>query len=278
MNSKAANVFTFLTALILQVAVVWQDAKAPVVDKILLTVLAGAGLALSKAKLADVEQKVLAGLVPAGTILSLVYTHFQPGSKCAAAISIALTIVSSAQRILTRPTIPPVVPTVILVFLGMVAFPSTVRADALVLPLSDTVTCSPVGMLTGYQYNLSTKDFQKGVALGAGVGCRWTGWKVPLGINLVGGAGININAPNAAQGSLVFTVADNYGVACGAQVFNDPLSGDRTYQGLVSFFLGASWAATVEQLATAKARAVQQAREAAAAKVEPGDHLTIGDF
>jgi hypothetical protein len=142
------------------------------------------------------------------------------------------------------------------------------RADALVVPLSDNITCSPVGMLSGYQYNATTKEFQKGVALGAGVGCRYTGWKVPLALNLVGGAGLSTNAPNSAQGSLVLTVADNYGLGGGAQAVKDPVSGERSYQALVSFFLGASWAATVEQLSTAKANSAKAAR---AGKLVTGD-------
>ena len=150
------------------------------------------------------------------------------------------------------------------------------RADGLVLPLSDTVSCSPVLGLSGYQYNVKTGDFQKGVALGAGGGCRWTGWRIPLGLEVVGGAGLNSNAPNAAQGSLLFVVNDNYGAGPGVQVFKDPVSGERTWQMLVSFFLTGDWAATVEQLSTAKRNAAAKALRLQA--VKPGDDLRGADF
>jgi hypothetical protein len=136
------------------------------------------------------------------------------------------------------------------------------HADALVLNLSDTWTCSPVAALTGEQLNLKTQTFQQGVSLGAGYGCRFTGWKLPLSIEAVGGFAANSNAPNAVQGNLIFVVADNYGIGPGAQVFKDPVSGDYVGQALVSFFLTASWAATTEQLQRAKATAAQAAKGA----------------
>lgn len=137
------------------------------------------------------------------------------------------------------------------------------RADGLVLQLTDTINCSPVGMVTGYQLNVKTQTFQRGVALGLGYGCRWTGWKVNLGAELVGGTAINDNAPNAGQGSLIFTIADNYGVGPGVQVFRDPVSGNLTGQMLVSFFLTGSWASTVDQLARVKAAARAEGARAA---------------
>lgn len=132
------------------------------------------------------------------------------------------------------------------------AVPVTPSYGALVLVLSDTWTCSPVAALTGEQLNLKTQSFQQGVSLGAGYGCRYVGWKVPLALEAVGGFAANSNAPNAVQGNLIFVVADNYGIGPGTQVFKDPISGSYTGQMLVSFFLTASWAATIEQLKQAK--------------------------
>ena len=140
------------------------------------------------------------------------------------------------------------------------------HADALVLNLSDTWTFSPVAALTGEQLNLKTQTFQQGVSLGAGYGCRFTGWKLPLSIEAVGGFAANSNAPNAIQGNLIFVAADNYGIGPGVQVFKDPVSGDYVGQALVSFFLTASWAATTEQLHQTKVQAVQADRAAQAEK------------
>jgi hypothetical protein len=137
------------------------------------------------------------------------------------------------------------------------------HADGLVLNLSDHWACSPVGAITGYQLNLKTTTFQRGVALGAGYGCRYDGWKVPLGIDLVGGVSLSSNSPNAGQGSVLFVVDDNYAIGIGGQVHKDPTDGSLVPQALLSFVLTGSWAATVEQLSTAKNKA------AAAAKAEP---------
>lgn len=147
-----------------------------------------------------------------------------------------------------------------IILAALILAPLAAQADGLALQLSDSWGCSPVGMLSGMQYNISTKAFQRGVALGAGIGCRYTGWRVPLGIDAVGGASIVTNAPNSAEGSLIFTVADNYGIGPGLQVFKDPVSGSLDTQFLVSFFLTGSWAATIEQLTAAKQQAVQAER------------------
>ena len=126
--------------------------------------------------------------------------------------------------------------------------------------ISDTWTCSPVAALTGYQLNLKTTTFQQGVSLGAGAGCRYTGWSVPLSIEAVGGFAANSNAPNAGQGNLIFVVADNFGVGPGMQIFKDPTTGNYTEQMLVSFFLTGSWASTVAQAKHLKAQSKAEAR------------------
>jgi hypothetical protein len=126
--------------------------------------------------------------------------------------------------------------------------------------ISDTWTCSPVAALTGYQLNVSTSTFQRGVSLGAGAGCRYTGWSVPLSIEAVGGFAANSNAPNAIQGNLIFVVADNFGIGPGAQVYKDAATGDYTGQMLVSFFLTGSWASTIAQAKQLKAQAKSEAR------------------
>jgi hypothetical protein len=126
--------------------------------------------------------------------------------------------------------------------------------------ISDTWTCSPAMALTGYQLNLKTTTFQKGVSLGAGIGCRYTGWSVPLTIEAVGSFAANDNAPNATQGNLLFVIADNFGIGPGTQVFKDSVTGNYTGQMLVSFFLTGSWASTVAQAKQLKAQAKAEAR------------------
>jgi hypothetical protein len=150
----------------------------------------------------------------------------------------------------------------ILFTLLLAAFSPPARADGLVLTLSDHWQCSPVGAITGYQLNLKTTTLQKGVALGAGYGCRYDGWKIPLGIDLIGGISLNDNAPNAGQGNILFTAYDNYGIAIGGQVHKDPTDGSLVPQALLSFVLTASAAATIEQFSAAKKAAAARATEA----------------
>jgi hypothetical protein len=140
------------------------------------------------------------------------------------------------------------------------AAPTPAHWEGLSYIISDTWTCSPVAALTGYQLNLKTTTFQQGVALGAGFGCRYTGWSVPLSIEAVGSFAANSNAPNAVQGNLIFVVADNFGVGPGTQVFKDPATNSYTGQLLVSFFLTGSWASTVAQAKQIKAQAKAEAR------------------
>ena len=127
--------------------------------------------------------------------------------------------------------------------------------EGLTYIISDVWACSPVAALTGYQLNLKTSTFQQGVSLGAGFGCRYTGWSIPLAIEAVGGFAANSNAPNAVQGNLIFVVADNFGLGAGSQVFKDPVTNSYTGQMLVSFFLTGSWASTIEQAKKIKAQA-----------------------
>ena len=161
----------------------------------------------------------------------------------------------------------------ILFTLLLAAFSPPARADGLMLNLSDHWACSPVGAITGYQLNLKTTTFQKGVALGVGYGCRYDGWKVPLGIDLVGGISINDNAPNAGQGNILFVVDDNFGLAIGGQVHRDPTDGSLVPQALLSFVLTASTAATIEQFSTAKKTAA--ARAAAAPVATPPNPVAV---
>lgn len=149
------------------------------------------------------------------------------------------------------------------------------RADGLVLNLSDHWACSPVGAITGYQLNLKTTTFQKDVALGAGYGCRYDGWKVPLGIDLIGGISINDNAPNAGQGNILFVFDDNFGVAIGGQVHKDPTDGSLVPQALLSFVLTASAAATIEQFSTVKKVVAARAAENATPVATPSKPVAV---
>jgi hypothetical protein len=152
---------------------------------------------------------------------------------------------------------PPIGPfaAAIVLLVGSFLLSTPARADGLVLQISDNWECSPVGALSGYQYNATTGIFQKGVSLGAGVGCRYKGTRIPLGIDLLGGAAVNDNAPNAMQFNALFVIDDNYGAGPGMQIFRDPVDGTREWQFLASLFLTASWAATIEQFKSTAATA-----------------------
>jgi hypothetical protein len=113
---------------------------------------------------------------------------------------------------------------------------SPARAQSLPLPvleLGASWTCQPPIALSAYQYNLKTGEFQQGVALMTGYGCTYRGWSVPLGVAAYGGLAVNSNAPNAAQGSVMFSVADTFAFGVGAQVFRSPADQSMISQGLL---------------------------------------------
>ena len=129
------------------------------------------------------------------------------------------------------------------------------HADGLTFSPSENWTCSPVAAVTGFQYNVRLSTFQRGVSLGLGYGCRYTGYSVPLTIEAVGSGALNDNAPNAGQLNLIFVAADNYGIGPGTQIFRDPVTHDLTGQTLISGFLTGSWASTIQQFKQAKVEA-----------------------
>ena len=281
MNQRNAHIFGLLAALAMQLAGVWGSGDTDLVGKICLSALALLALLIADPlKRRTVAGYIVAALPIAGVVVTIVKAKVAPGAATFGVLSTLAAVFTRLQSMLSaqaeeeqRPPKPPIGPlsSACVLLAGSLLLSSPARADALVLPVTDTLACSPVAALTGYQLNAATKTFQQGIGLGAGVGCRYTGWKVPLGVDIVGGAAVNANAPNAAQGSLIFTVADNFGIGPGLQVFKDTTTGDLTAQFLVSFFLTGSWAATVDQFAAAKQRAVREAHE-------PGGHLTVGDF
>ena len=285
---QKAHMFGFLAALAMQLAGVWGSSDTDVIGKICLSITALLALLFTDPlKRRTVAGYIVATLPIAAVIVTIIKAKVAPGAATFGMLSTLAAVftrlasmlpvqVETEQR-LPKPPVGPLSAACVLLA-GSLLVSSAARADALVLQVSDTWTCSPVASLTGYQYNASTKTFQQDVGLGAGVGCRYTGWRTPLGVDLVGGATISANSPNAAQGSLIFTVADNFGVGPGMRAFKDPSTGDITAQFLVSFFLTGSWAATIDQFTAAKQRAAQKARAEAALQVQPGDTLTIEDF
>ena len=92
MQSRYLNSSTLLTAAALQVAVVWQDPATPWAVKLTCTLVACLGLALTREKLAEVEQLVVAACLVAGTVLTVVLGHLSGSSATAQVVSVALAV------------------------------------------------------------------------------------------------------------------------------------------------------------------------------------------
>lgn len=109
---------------------------------------------------------------------------------------------------------------------------------------SNTWCTAPALAITAIQINLKTGDYER-VALGAGYGVVYKGWKVNLGVGLYGGIGISNKQPNAPQGHVLFSVANLGAVGFGFETYRDPTNPNhRIWQGLltgaISYDIGGS--------------------------------------
>jgi len=94
-KSRYAYFSAILTAAALQAAVVWQDHAAPLAGK-----LACLGLAVSREKLAEVEQLVVAACLAGATVLTVVLGHLSASSTTAVVASVALTTFAQVRHLL----------------------------------------------------------------------------------------------------------------------------------------------------------------------------------
>lgn len=94
-KSRYAYFSAILTAAALQAAVVWQDHAAPLAGK-----LACLGLAVSREKLAEVEQLVVAACLAGATVLTVVLGHLSASSTTAFVASVALTTFAQVRHLL----------------------------------------------------------------------------------------------------------------------------------------------------------------------------------
>jgi len=99
-SNRYADVFSLLTALSLQVSVVWQDPATPLAGKLACTFVACLGLAVARDKVAEVEQLVVAACLVAGTVLTVVLAHLSASSTTATVLSVALTTFTQVRRML----------------------------------------------------------------------------------------------------------------------------------------------------------------------------------
>lgn len=100
MESRYANLFALLVAASMQAAVVWQDSSTPWQSKLVCTLLACLGLALTREKVAEVEQVIVLACLVAGTVLTVVLGHLSVSSAFASTTSTALTSVTQVRRLL----------------------------------------------------------------------------------------------------------------------------------------------------------------------------------
>ena len=94
-KSRYAYFSAILTAAALQAAVVWQDHAAPLAGK-----LDCLGLAVSREKLAEVEQLVVAACLAGATVLTVVLGHLSASSTTAVVASVALTTFAQVRHLL----------------------------------------------------------------------------------------------------------------------------------------------------------------------------------
>ena len=99
-SNRYADVFALLTALSLQVSVVWQDHATPLAGKLASTLVAFLALAVARDKITEVEQLVVAGCVVGGTVLTIVLGHLSASSTSATVLSVALATFAQVRRML----------------------------------------------------------------------------------------------------------------------------------------------------------------------------------
>lgn len=102
---------------------------------------------------------------------------------------------------------------------------------------ANTWCSAPALAVTAIQINLKTGDYQR-VALAAGYGVVYKGWKVNLGAGVYAGIGISNKQPNAPQVNLLFSVANLGAAGFGFETYRDPTNPDhRIWQGLTTVAL-----------------------------------------
>ena len=99
-KSRYAYFSALLTAVALQAAVVWQDHATPLASKLACTFVACLGLAVTREKVAEVEQVVVLACLVAGTALTMVFGHLSASSTSATLLSVALTTFTQVRRLL----------------------------------------------------------------------------------------------------------------------------------------------------------------------------------
>ena len=114
MKSKLANLGAFMMMLALQVAVVWQDASAPLAGKLAATFVSALALAITAAKLKEIEQVLIAACVVAGTIGTIVLGHLSGRSAWATVGSVVLNTILQVRNLLSQDSAKNVAVTVLL--------------------------------------------------------------------------------------------------------------------------------------------------------------------
>jgi hypothetical protein len=124
MKGIFGNISTFLVALALQVAVVWQDATAPLAAKLAATFVAGLGLAITVGKLAEVEQVIIAACTVLGTIGTIVLGHLSLTSSGAVVLSVALATLTQLRNLLKQQSSAGAAVKALLLFCGLAGLAS----------------------------------------------------------------------------------------------------------------------------------------------------------
>jgi hypothetical protein len=115
-------------------------------------------------------------------------------------------------------------------------------------------SCQPAVAVSAFQVNLKTKDVKR-VALMGGFGCLFHNWVVPYGAALYIGSGISEAEGASPQANLLIHVSNWIAFGPGVQAIKLP-SGDRVFQGLLSFVGSLSFGGTTTYV---KEQAVQAA-------------------
>jgi len=109
------------------------------------------------------------------------------------------------------------------------------------------MTCQLATALSALQYNIKENDVKR-VALMEGWGCTYRS-AVPVGAAFYLGFGLSVDHPNAAQGSILFSVIDWIAIGPGLQVFKN-YDGKYTEQWLLTLALNLNVGISLDTLLT----------------------------
>ena len=171
---------------------------------------------------------------------------------------------SSHDRSNPSAPIPPSVVTLALFVTAflLVANPAQAQQDQPTTPqigfnVGATGSCQLAAAVSALQVNLKTGDTKR-IALLGGFGCTFNDWVIPYGATVYVGSGISSDEGTAPQANLLLQLSNWFAFGPGVQVVK-AASGDRIFQGLLSFVGTLNFGGTPYYVKASADRAVRAA-------------------